>query len=114
MLLLAKGRLKLLFSKFTLLIIIAVAVVIPWILISYQVYASQMLGEWMYTLQVGNPEKSVYSLRFPFPIFYLIEAVWPFSEVHPISLFLYSLSLLGLGLFAWRKKKKTACFSSGS
>jgi len=105
-LLLAKNQLKLLFSKFAQLIITAVAVAVPWILISYQTYASRMLGEWMYALQVGNPEKSLYSARYPLPIFYLIEIVWPYSEVHPISLLLYSVSLLGLGLLAWRRKKE--------
>jgi len=105
-LLLAKGHLELLFFKFTLLIITVVAVAIPWILISYQIYASKMLDEWMYALQIGNPEKSLYSARFPLPIFYFIEMTWPYSDVHPISLLLYIVSLLGLGLFAWRRKKE--------
>jgi 4-amino-4-deoxy-L-arabinose transferase-like glycosyltransferase len=105
-LLLAKNHLKLMFYKFTLLIITAVAVAIPWILISYQIYASKMLDEWMYALQTGNPEKSLYSARYPLPIFYFIEMTWPYSDVHPISLLLFSISLLGLGLFAWRRKKE--------
>lgn len=29
---------------------------------------------------------------------------WPYSNVHPISLLLYIVGLLGLGLFAWRRK----------
>jgi 4-amino-4-deoxy-L-arabinose transferase-like glycosyltransferase len=104
-LLLARHHLRLGLSKFVLLILTAVAVVVPWILISYQIYASKMLNEWLYALQMGNPEKSLYSMRFPIPIFYFIEMVWPYSDVHPISLLLYVISLLGLGLFAWRRNR---------
>jgi len=101
-----RDHFKLKFSKSTLLLITAIAVAIPLILISYQMYASKMLDEWIYALQVGNPEKSLYSVRYPLPIFYFIEMTWPYSDVHPISLLLYSISLLGLGLFAWRRKKE--------
>jgi 4-amino-4-deoxy-L-arabinose transferase-like glycosyltransferase len=104
-LLLARDHLKLELSKFALLILTTVAVAVPWILISYQIYASKMLDEWVYALQMGNPEKSLYSMRFPLPIFYFVEMTWPYSDVHPISLLLYIISLLGLGLFAWRRNR---------
>ena len=104
-LLLAHDHLRLRLSKFALLILTAVTVAIPWVLISYQIYASKMLDEWVYALQMGNPEKSLYSMRFPLPIFYFIEMTWPYSDMHPISLLLYIVSLLGLGLFAWRRNK---------
>jgi 4-amino-4-deoxy-L-arabinose transferase-like glycosyltransferase len=104
-LLLARDHLRLRLSKFALLIVTAVAVAVPWVLISYQIYASKMLDEWVYALQMGNPEKSLYSTRFPLPIFYLIEMTWPYNDVHPISLLLYIISLLGLGLFAWRRNR---------
>jgi 4-amino-4-deoxy-L-arabinose transferase-like glycosyltransferase len=100
------GQLKRLFSKFTLLIVTAAIVIIPWIIIAYQVYASQILNQWIYALQMGNPEKSLYSIRFPLPIFYLVEMTWPYNDIHPISLLLYIVGLLGLGLFAWRRKKE--------
>jgi 4-amino-4-deoxy-L-arabinose transferase-like glycosyltransferase len=103
-LILARDRLKMRFSRFILLIIVAVAVVTPWIIISYNVYASQMLDNWIYALEIGNPAKAAYSERFPLPIFYFIEMTWPYSGVHPISLFIFILSLVGLGLFAWRRK----------
>ena len=103
-LILARDHLKLRFSRFILLIIVAVAVVTPWIIISYNVYASQMLDNWIYALEIGNPAKAAYSERFPLPIFYFIEMTWPYSGVHPISLFIFILSLVGLGLFAWRRK----------
>ncbi len=105
---LARDKLKLHLSKFTILIITVIAVAIPWLLITYQTYAANMLNEWIYALQMGNPEKSMYSIRFSVPvsytIFYFIEMVWPYSDVHPISLLLYGVSLLGLGILAWRRK----------
>jgi hypothetical protein len=55
---------------------------------------------------MGNPGRSLYSTRFPEPIFYLIEITWPYSDVHPISLLLYIVGLVGLGLFVWRHKKE--------
>jgi len=63
LLLFARDRLKLHLSKFTILIVTVVLVAVPWILITYQTYASNMLSEWIYALQVGNPEKSLYSVR---------------------------------------------------
>jgi 4-amino-4-deoxy-L-arabinose transferase-like glycosyltransferase len=63
-----------------------------------------MLNQWMYALEIGNPQKLMYSLRFPTPIFYLIELTWPYGVVHPISLFIYIFGLLGLGVLLWRRK----------
>ena len=102
---LARGQLKLAFKKFTLLIATATLVVTPWIVIGYQVYATKILNEWLYALQVGNPERLLYSDRYPLPIFYLIEMVWPYNNIHPISIFLYITGLLGLGVLAWRHYK---------
>jgi 4-amino-4-deoxy-L-arabinose transferase-like glycosyltransferase len=101
---LSRDYLKAKLSKMPLLIVAVALVVIPWIFISYQIYASGMLDQWIYALSIGNPEKSLYSTRFPLPIFYFIEMTWPYSNVHPISLLLYIVGLLGLGLFAWRRK----------
>ena len=101
----ARGQLIRAFSRFSLLIATAVLVVVPWIVVAYQVYASKIFSQWLYALQVGNPEKSVYSDRFPSPIFYLIEVVWPYNNFHPISIFLYVLGLVGLGAMVWRHNK---------
>jgi len=103
---LARNQLKLVFKKFTLTIVAAVLVVVPWIVFAYEVYASQILTQWIYALQVGNPERSVYSGRFPMPIFYLIEMVWPYDIFHPISLFLYIAGLAGLVFIAWRRRRE--------
>jgi 4-amino-4-deoxy-L-arabinose transferase-like glycosyltransferase len=102
---LARGQLKRAFSRFTLLVAAAVLVVVPWIIIAYQVYASKIFSQWIYALQVGNPEKSVYSGRYPSPIFYFIEVVWPYSNFHPISIFLYAAGVAGLGLLVWRHNR---------
>ncbi len=103
---LGRGRLKRLFSRFTLLIVTAVIVVVPWVVIVYDVYASHFLTQWFYAIQMGNPGRSLYSTRLPFPIFYLVEMTWPYYNIHPISLLLYIVGLIGLGLFAWRRKKE--------
>jgi hypothetical protein len=103
---LARNQIKLVLKKFTLTIATAVAVIIPWTIIAYEVYANQIFRQWLYALQIGNPERSIYSERFPLPIFYFIEMVWPYDNVHPISIFLYIAGLAGLGFLAWRHKKE--------
>jgi 4-amino-4-deoxy-L-arabinose transferase-like glycosyltransferase len=106
MVILGGGQLKRLFSRFTLLIVAAVAVIVPWLIIVYNVLTSYVFSQWVYALQMGNPERSLYSLRFPVPIFYLVEMTWPYVDVHPISLLLYIVGLGGLGLFVWRRKQE--------
>jgi hypothetical protein len=39
------------------------------------------------------------------PIFYFVEMTWPYNDIHPISIFLYIVGFLGLGLLAWRHYK---------
>jgi 4-amino-4-deoxy-L-arabinose transferase-like glycosyltransferase len=106
LLVLGRGQLKRLFSRFMLLIAAAVVIVVPWLIIVYKVLASYVFSQWVYALQMGNPERSLYSLRFPAPIFYLVEMTWPYVDVHPISLLLYIVGLAGLGLFVWRRKRE--------
>ena len=106
MLVLGWGQLKRLFSRFTLLIAAALAVIVPWLVISYHVLSSYVFSQWMYALQMGNPGRSLYSVRFPIPIFYFIEMTWPYPNVHPISILLYITGLTGLGLLVWRRKRE--------
>ena len=101
---LSRDYLKTKLSRIPLLLLAAALVVIPWIFVSYQIYASGMLDQWIYAIGIGNPEKSLYSVRFPTPIFYFIEMTWPYENVHPISVYLYLIGLGGLGLFSLRRK----------
>ena len=110
-------------TRFPIIILAVIGVVTPWILVSYQLYASGMFNTWLYALNIGNPDKLLYSLgltsgglsRFPvwyysipyalqLPIFYFVELTLPYVDVHPVSFFLYALGLLGLGFFAYRRK----------
>jgi len=99
-----RGRILAKLGKFSLVLIIAGAVVLPWVFFVYQQYASGTLGVWLYVLQVGSEERLVYNTRFPLPIFYLIEMTSPYPDIHPISLPIYILALLGLGLWLWRRR----------
>jgi 4-amino-4-deoxy-L-arabinose transferase-like glycosyltransferase len=120
---LGRGYLKPRLKRFPLLILTAILIFVPWIIVSYQLYSSGMLNTWLYALNVGNPDKTLYSLglngaggnRLPhlfldvpswlqMPIFYLLEITAPYFDVHPISFFLYFLGLAGLALFAWRRR----------
>lgn len=85
------------------LIVLVVAAALAALLV-YALLASGLLGVWIYAIQTGTAERSVYSVRFPTPIFYFAEMTWSSSDMHPISLLLYVLGLSGLGLFAYRRK----------
>ncbi|HIJ08935.1 TPA: phospholipid carrier-dependent glycosyltransferase [Candidatus Bathyarchaeota archaeon] len=104
--LLFKDKLRMKYAKFLLVPIIAVAVVVPWVAVLYQSSGTIDFGEIIYAMRVGGEDRAQYSGRFAAPIFYLVEMTWPFNDipVHPISLPIYLLGLLGLGLFAWRRK----------
>jgi len=91
------------YLKLPLLAFIVAAVAVA-VFGAYELFASGVLGPWIYAIQVGTADKSLYSIRFPTPIFYFIEMVWPYSNVHPISLLLYVTGLAGLGLLAYRRK----------
>jgi 4-amino-4-deoxy-L-arabinose transferase-like glycosyltransferase len=102
----ARKTLKANFKKLAVGITAAALVISPWVIIAFQVYKSEFLGQWLYVLQEGNPGRSVYSTRFPLPIFYLIEMVWPHPDFHPISIFCYILGLAGLAYMAYRHRQQ--------
>jgi 4-amino-4-deoxy-L-arabinose transferase-like glycosyltransferase len=104
LLFLARGQLKARFSRFPILILTFAAVAAVWVIIAYQTYASDMINQWIYALEVGNPGKVLYTDRFFTPIFYFVDMTWPYSHIHPISVLLYGVGLAGLGFFAWRRK----------
>ena len=99
--LILKGHVIKKFSRFFLIAIIVAAAVL-----SLFLFASGNLADWLYAIQVGTEERSVYSERFPLPIFYLIEMTYPYSHLHPISLPLYILGLFGLAFWLWRRKSE--------
>jgi hypothetical protein len=103
---LARKKLKRRFAKFLIMPLIAVAVVVPWVIVLYQATGAGNFGTLFYVIQEGGQDRAVYSARFPAPVFYLVEMTWPFNDipVHPVSLPLYVLGLLGMGVFAWRRK----------
>jgi 4-amino-4-deoxy-L-arabinose transferase-like glycosyltransferase len=111
-LLLGRGKLKWRFSKFLLVPLIAFLVVVPWLFVLYQNGCVNNIGKVFYVISGGQAERLEYSARFPLPVFYLIEMTWPFSDipVHPVSLPIYVLGLLGLGLWAWRRKPEDKFF----
>ncbi len=112
LLVLGRKKLRLHFSKFLVLPLIAVLVVVPWVLVLYHINGLDRFGELLYVVQEGGQDRAVYSTRFPAPIFYLIEMTWPFPDipVHPISLPLYVLGLCGLALWAYRRKTEDKFF----
>jgi uncharacterized membrane protein len=111
-LVLCRKKLRLRFSKFLVLPLIAILVVVPWILILYQINGVGKFGELLYVVQEGGQDRAAYSRRFPMPIFYLVEMTWPFNDipVHPISLPLYILGLCGLALWAYRRRTEDKFF----
>jgi len=103
---LCKNNLKRRLQKFLLVPLIAIAVVTPWFIMLYQANGAENFGTLFYVIQEGGQDRAEYSSRFPAPVFYLIEMTWPFNDipVHPVSLPLYVLGLLGLGFSVWRRK----------
>jgi hypothetical protein len=106
---LCRDRLWARFSKFTVLALAAVLIVVPWLFVVGFGRGSDLL----YAITAGGEDRIAYSQRFgPFalPVFYLIEMTWPYYNTHPIFLPLFVLGLLGLGLFAWRRKTEDKFF----
>lgn len=107
-----RGKLKHRFTKLLLILLVGGAVAVPWFVMVFQANGLDTFQDLIYVMQEGGQDRIDYSNRFPAPIFYLIEMTWPFNDipVHPISLPLYILGLLGLCLFAWRRKPEDKIF----
>ena len=100
---LGRGYLKSRISRFSLLLLMAVVIAAAWFVVVF-FYAPNNIGNWLYAVTFGDQQRSLYSTRFPTPIFYLVEMVQPYPNQHPISLLLYLTGFIGLGLIAWRRR----------
>ena len=105
-LVLCRNEIRFYFAKFPLMLVVALAVVVPWLV----VIGFGHLGEILYVIQAGGQDRTLYSGRFPIPVFYLVELTWPYNNTHPIFLPVYVLGLLGLGLFAYRRTREDKFF----
>jgi len=101
---LARNKIKEKLSRIPIIVLVAIAVVLPWFLILYHFYGLSKFNEIISVIKGGDENRAIYSVRFPQPIFYFIEIAWPYNDVHPISLFLYLIGLSGLAFFAYRRK----------
>jgi len=106
LLLVLKGYVTKKFVKYFLIAIIAAAVVLLLVFFLVPDYIPGTLADWLYAIQVGTEERSIYSERFPLSIFYFIEITYPYSHMHPISLPLYILGLFGLAFWLWRRRSE--------
>jgi hypothetical protein len=69
------------------------------------------IAPWLSLLQINDAQANIYSSRFPIPVFYIVESAFPGMQlVHPISIGIFILSALGLGLFALRRKPEDRFF----
>ena len=115
---LGRDYLKQKFHTVPRLALTVVAVAVPLSLLFYGLYSVGLLNQWLYAMNIGNPDKTLYSTgldRFPawfdplpswirLSIFYFIEITEPYTNVHPISFLLYVVGLAGLGWLAVRRK----------
>jgi len=115
---LGRDYLKKKFHTANRLALTVVVVTISLALLFYALYSTGLLSQWLYAMNIGNPDKTLYSTglnRFPswydplpnwirVPIFYFIELTEQYPTVHPMSLLLYSVGLVGLGWLAFRRK----------
>ena len=107
-----RDKLRVRLSKFLLLPIIVLIVILPWLSIVIQTNGLDRFGELLYVIQEGGQDRIEYSSRFPAPVFYLVELTWPFDDipVHPISTPIFIFGLLGLGFWAYRRKTEDKFF----
>jgi 4-amino-4-deoxy-L-arabinose transferase-like glycosyltransferase len=93
------------FLRLRFLILAAIGIGVG-LIVFYELFVSGLITTLIYSIQVGTAERSIYSVRFPIPIFYFVEMVWPYSNMHPISPLLYFVCLVGLGFLAFRRKSE--------
>jgi 4-amino-4-deoxy-L-arabinose transferase-like glycosyltransferase len=87
-------------SRFPLIILSAAIIILPML---YWIYQSGIFWQWINLLQNSDTLTNAYSVRFPLPVFYLIEITMPYSYLHPIYLPIFALGMTGLGFMLWRR-----------
>lgn len=87
-------------SRFPLIGLSVAIIVVP---ILWWIYQSGIFWQWISLLQNSDMQTNVYSVRFPQPLFYLVEMTMPYSYLHPIYLPIFVLGLAGLGYMLWRR-----------
>lgn len=109
---LSRDKLKIKISRFLLILLISVALVVPWLIIVIQTYGLNQFSELLYVIQVGGENRPEYSGRFFAPIFYLLEMTFPFEgiPVHPVSIGVFILGMLGIALWVWRRNPQDKYF----
>ncbi len=70
----------------------------------YELYAYGLLSVMWFAIQTGTAERALSSLRYPAPIFYLIETTWLANCLHPVSVLVYGTAIAGLFFFGWKRK----------
>jgi 4-amino-4-deoxy-L-arabinose transferase-like glycosyltransferase len=85
-------------------VILTITAIAVLAIVFFTIFATKIIDPWLFSILVGPTERSLYSVRFPAPIFYLVELTWALSFVHPISIFLYIVGLAGIVLFICRRK----------
>jgi len=109
---LSRDKLKIKISRFLLILLISAALVVPWLIIVIQTYGLNQFSELLYVIQVGGENRPEYSGRFFAPIFYLLEMTFPFEgiPVHPVSIGVFILGMLGIALWVWRRNPQDKYF----
>ncbi len=85
-------------------ILVMAAVLVAVAIAAYVLLASGKIDFLLYAFGVGSEQKATYSLRYPVPIFYLVEMAWFNDLLHPVSVLLYLVGLAGLGFMLYRRK----------
>jgi len=91
-----RSQLKRLFSrKIYIALIFALLACVAYLVYSFQWY----LGMWLNVMGINTTGGTIQ------PLYYLTEMNSIYPTIHPISLLIYALGFLGLGLFAVRRQK---------
>jgi 4-amino-4-deoxy-L-arabinose transferase-like glycosyltransferase len=72
----------------------------------YELYAFGLLSVIWFAIQTGTAERALSSIRFPAPVFYIVEITSLANGLHPVSLLFYVVALAGLAFFGLKRKRQ--------